>query len=318
MWMAPDLFRGDRIRRSALSSAWFWICVTTALSVQLCAQSEPSIKIAAQAFTPENSFTHSVEGPAVDSAGNLFACNFEHQGTIGKIDAEGKGTVFTTLPASGRSAGLRFDSRGFLIVLDHVNHLVYRVDPTTGQFLEVLTRDWTGPVFRQPNDLTIAPDDTIYFSDPDWRSPTGGRVFMVTSGSQRHTVQVADHLDTPNGITVSPNGRIVYVGQSKAHNILAFDRDADGTLRNQRMFFDTATISPTALPDGMRCDKDGNLYVAMVGLGRILVIGSRGELLPTMIRTMGLSPSNLTFGPDGRTIFITEVEHRRIEKIILP
>lgn len=314
----PYVFEIDRSHRAGSGSALFRICLCTALCVGLYAQSEPSAKIAAQAFTPEKSFTPSIEGPAVDNAGNLFACNFERQGTIGKITAEGKGSVFTTLPANGRSAGLRFDSRGFLIVLDYINHLVYRVDPSSGQFLEVLTRDWTGPAFRQPNDLGIAPDDTIYFTDPDWQSPTGGRVFMVTPGVRRRTVQVADRLETPNGITVSPNGRTVYVGQSKAHNILAFDRDADGTLRNQRVFFDTATVSPTALPDGMRCDNDGNLYVAMVGLGRILVLGSGGELLPAMIRTIGASPSNVTFGLDGRTLFITEVEHGRIEKVLLP
>jgi hypothetical protein len=58
--------------------------------------------------------------------------------------------------------------------------------------------------------------------------------------------------------------------------------------------FVASFAEPTALPDGMRCDNDGNLYVAMVGLGRILVVGS-GESLLAMIRTIGASPSNVHF-----------------------
>jgi gluconolactonase len=293
-----------------------------ALCASLCfvllVKSEPGEELEAHAYTAENSFTASVEGPAVDAAGNLFACNYGGQGTIGKITPEGKASIFSVLPAGGRSAGLRFDSQGFLIVLDYINHLVYRLDPSSGDFLEVLTKDWTGPAFRQPNDLGIASDDTIYFSDPDWQSSTGVRIFEVTAGPKRHTVQVAEHLDTPNGITVSPDNRFLYVAQTRARNILMYDRNPDGTLHNQRVLFDTTTVSPSALPDGIRCDQKGNLYIAMMGIGRIVAISPEGTLLPLSIRTVGSRPSNIAFSQDGRTLFITEVEHRRIEKVLIP
>lgn len=279
----------------------------------LLATPQQALRWVGKALTEAHSFTASVEGPAVDRNGNLFACNFKQNGTIGKVTPQGTATVFVKLPAGGRSAGLRFDSAGFLLALDYINHLVYRVDPSTGEFLEVLTKDWKGLAFRQPNDLEVAPDGSIYFTDPDWSSSYGGRVFAITPGSERHTVLMAENLNTPNGITVSPDNRRVYVGQSRGHNILVFDREPDGQLKNQRIFFATSTLSETALPDGMRCDKDGNLYVAMVGLGQILVITPDGKLKQT-IRTIGSKPSNLAFNAAGNEMLVTEVEYCRIER----
>jgi len=275
-------------------------------------------ELRSEPFTPVNSFTTGVEGPAVDASGNVFACNYERNGTIGKINREGQATVYAEMPAGGRSAGLHFSRSGFLVALDHINHLVYRMDPARGAFLEVLTRDWTGPAFRQPNDLTVASDDAIYFSDPDWSSPTGGRVFLITPGPKRRTLLVAEQLNTPNGIAASPDGRLLYVAQSRAHNVLVFERQPDGTLRNQRVFFNTADVSPAALPDGVRCDAAGNIYVALHGAGRILTLSPQGQILPQQsILTTGSKPTNIALSLDGTTLFITEVEYGRLERVRL-
>lgn len=268
-------------------------------------------------YTAINSFTSGVEGPAVDASGSVYACNYERSGTIGKVSAGGKAAVFAEIPAGGRSAGLQFDRTGALIALDYVNHLVHRVDAGSGEFLEVLTRNWTGPAFRQPNDLAIASDDAIYFTDPDWSSSTGGRVFLITPGVKRRTVLVADELHTPNGIAVSPDGRFVYVAQSREHNVLVFDRQLDGRLSNKRVFVNTADVAPSAPPDGVRCDKAGNVYVALHGAGRILGLSKDGRLLPNQIYTTGSKPTNLAISPDERTMFITEVEHGRLERLLL-
>ncbi len=269
--------------------------------------------------TAENSFP-GAEGPVCDGAGNLFVCNFERPGVIGKLSPDHKFTIFAVVPAGGRPNGLRIDSHGYLIVADYMNHAVYRVDPQTGEFLESRTRNWMGMQFRQPNDVGIAADDTVYFSDPDWRSPTGGRIFMIKPGTNPETVLLDEGLNTPNGITVSPDQARLYVSQSKEHNILVYDRLPDGTVRNRRIFLDLTTVSggEAALPDGMRCDRHGNLYVAVVRLGRVLIVHPDGTLDPNSIRTIGNNPTNLAFcGTDQRTLYITEGQHRRIEKINL-
>jgi len=276
----------------------------------------------AQPFTPAGSFTSGVEGPACDAAGNLYAVSFEREGTIGKVTPDGRASVFAVMPDGGRANGLRFDSHGDLIAADYVKHIVYRINPKTGAFLESLTADWKGPQFKQPNDVGIASDDTIYFSDPDWSSATGGgRIFMITKPPHRRTVLLDDNLITPNGITVSPDDRRVYVGQSNAHNVLVYDRRPDGTLHNRRVLIDFASagITTKAVPDGMRCDVKGNLYVSMVGLGKLLIVQPDGKLYPHAIQDLGDSPANVTFcGPDGRTLYITEKQHGRIEKARAP
>ena len=195
----------------------------------------------AEAFTPAGSFTSGVEGPACDAAGHLYAVSFGREGTIGKVAPDGRSAVFAVMPDGGRANGLRFDSQGYLIAADYVNHIVHRIDPKTGRFLENLTADWKGPVFLQPNDLGIASDDTIYFSDPDWKSRTGGgRIFMITPPPHRRTVLLDEDLATPNGITVSPDDRRVYVGQSHARNVLVYERRIDGTLHGRRVHIDFA------------------------------------------------------------------------------
>jgi gluconolactonase len=275
----------------------------------------------AQPFTPANSFTGGVEGPACDPAGNLYAVSLEREGTIGKVTPEGKTSIFAVVPNGGMANGLRFDSHGWLIAADYVGHHVWRMDPKTGAFLEDLAAGWKGEPFKQPNDLGIAADDTLYFSDPDWKArTTGGRIFMISAPPARHTVLLDEGLSTPNGITLSPDDKRVYVGQSNAHNILVYDRKSDGTLHNKRVLIDfPAAGIPKGVPDGIRCDVKGNLYVSMVGLGKILIVQPDGKLYPHAIQCQGNNPANLTFcGPDGRTLYITEKQHGRIEKARTP
>ncbi|HWB97681.1 MAG TPA: SMP-30/gluconolactonase/LRE family protein, partial [Bryobacteraceae bacterium] len=269
--------------------------------------------------TQANSFTEGVEGPACDRQGNLYAVSYQREGTIGKVTPDGKASLFVEMPGGGRANGMRLDSEGMLIVADYVGHKVYRLDPATGKFLGNLTQDWTGLQFHQPNDVGISRDDTIYFSDPDWKNPAGGgRIFMITAPPNRRTVLLDQHLTTPNGITVSPGEKHVYVGQSEAHNILVYDRKPDGALHNKRVF---TKLPKGGVPDGMRCDVKGNLYVSMVGLGKILIVHPDGRIDDRAIQCHGKSPANLTFcgkGGGGSTLYITEKEHGRIEKFTAP
>lgn len=269
------------------------------------------------AVTPKGSFTDGIEGPACDQQGNLYAVSFEREGTIGKVTPKGKATLWAVVPNGGAMNGLRLDSSGMLVGVDYVKHIVYRIDPATAKFTENLTADWKGTPFFQPNDLGITANDTIYFTDPDWSKPTGlGRLFRIDPPPHRRTVQLDEGLLGPNGVTLSPSDDRVYVGLSRGGGILAYDRRTDGSLANRRMFFEFARhgIPANGIPDGIRCDVRGRLFVTMVNIGKVLIISPEGKLAGT-IRTLGSKPANITFcGSDGRTVYITEKEYGRVEK----
>jgi gluconolactonase len=91
-------------------------------------------------------------------------------------------------------------------------------------------------------------------------------------------------------------------------NVWAFDITADQNLTNKRLL----KQFPDAGFDGMRCDVDGNLYISRYGKGTVAVLSPKGEVVRE-IDVLGESPSNVCFGgPDGRTVYVTEVKHQRL------
>src|SRR5262245_39203308 len=252
-------------------------------------------------LTAEKAFTPGIEGPACDAEGNIYAVNFARQQTIGKVTPEGKGEVFVELPGKSTGNGIVFDRKGLMYVADYVRHNVLRIDPRTRK-IEVFAHD---DGMSQPNDLAIAPDDTLYASDPDWGKGTG-RVWRVDRDGK--VSLAADKMGTANGIEVSPDGKTLYVNESVQRNIWAFDIGKDGSLSGKRLLkkFDDHGF------DGMRCDVDGNLYITRYGKGTVAVLSPAGEVVRE-IDVLGASPSNLCFGgPDGRTVYVTEVKKQRL------
>ena len=255
----------------------------------------------ARAHTPSKVFTPGIEGPGCDKAGNVYAVNYAKQQTIGMTAPDGKSSVFIVLPGKSTGNGIVFDPAGRMYVADYVGHNVLRVDMKT-KVVEVFAHN---PGMNQPNDLTIAPDGTLFASDPNWGNGTGQLWRIDTNGM---TTRLAENMGTTNGIEVSPDGRTLYVNESKQLNVWAFDITAEKTLANKRLLrkFDDHGF------DGMRCDIDGNLYIARYGKGVVAVVSPKGELLRE-IDVLGKQPSNICFGgPDGRTVYVTEVEHCRL------
>ncbi|CAA9433565.1 MAG: Gluconolactonase [uncultured Phycisphaerae bacterium] len=263
---------------------------------------EPAeVLFVATQLTEPGSFTAGVEGPACDAAGYVYAVNYAIQGTVGKVGPDGRAEVFVDLPGESTGNGIVFDRAGMMYVADYVGHNVLRVDP--------MTRDVSvfahGPTMNQPNDLAIAPDGTIYASDPAWEKGTGQIWRVDRSGA---VTLAAGDLGTTNGIEVSPDGNTLYVNESVQRNIWAFSRSTDGSLHDKRLLkkFDDHGF------DGMRCDVDGNLYVTRYGKGTVVKLSPEGQILRE-IEVLGPSPSNLCFGgPDGRTVYVTEADQKRL------
>lgn len=255
----------------------------------------------ASPLTEANSFTDGVEGPACDAAGYVYAVNFARQRTIGKVGPDGRAELFVTLPGTSTGNGIVFDRSGMMYVADYVGHNVLRVDPIT-RAITVLAHDGR---MNQPNDLAIAPDGTLYASDPSWPNGTG-QVWRIDRSGK--AARVALDMGTTNGIEVSPDGRMLYVNESIQRNIWAFAIAPDGSLGDKRLLksFDDFGF------DGMRCDVDGNLYVTRHGKGTVVKLSPDGHILQE-VAVLGASPTNICFGgPDGRTAYVTEAEQRRL------
>jgi gluconolactonase len=255
----------------------------------------------ARPLTQQGEFTIGIEGPNCDARGNIYAVNFRTEGTIGIVTPEGKGDVYVTLPRGSDGNGIVFDRKGTMYVADYTGHNVLVIDPATRN-IRVLAHEAR---MAQPNDLAISPDGTIWASDPNWKAGTG-RVWRVDPDGR--IALAADKQGTSNGIEVSPGGKTLYVNESDQKNILRFTIRPDKSLADRRLirkFTDHGF-------DGMRCDVDGNLYICRYGKGTVIKMTPQGEVLQE-IDVLGKRPSNLCFGgPDGRNVYVTEVEHTRL------
>lgn len=255
----------------------------------------------ASPLTSEKSFTAGVEGPACDREGNIFAVNFARQQTIGRVTPRGQAEVFVELPGKSTGNGIVFEPDGTMFVADYVGHNVLRIDPKTRR-ISVFAHN---EQMNQPNDLAIAPDGTLFASDPNWKNETGQLWRIDRNGS---TTLLATNLGTSNGIEVSPDGKVLYLNESVQRNVWAFDIQPRGTVANKRLL----KRFPDFAFDGMRCDIDGNLYITRHGKGTVIKFSPEGKTLRE-VDVLGKNPSNLCFGgPDGRTVYVTEVEHQRL------
>lgn len=255
----------------------------------------------ARPLTTEKSFTAGVEGPACDKAGNVFAVCYEKDHTIGKVTPDGRGELWLTLPEGSSGNGIVFDRMGMMYVADYTAHQVLKIDPMSKK-VSVLAHE---PRMSQPNDLAIGPDEVIWASDPNWKENTG-QLWRIDRQGQ--ITRVAENQGSTNGIEVSPDGKHLYVNETGQRNVWAFDIQPDGTLANKKLI----RQFPDHGFDGMRCDVDGNLYIARYGKGTVVVMSPGGEILHE-VDVLGASPSNVCFGgPDGRTVYVTEVVHQRL------
>jgi gluconolactonase len=254
-------------------------------------------------FTGPGKFTGGIEGPACDAAGNLYAVNYHHEGTIGLVTPDGECSLFVELPAGSTGNGIRFNRRGEMFVADYTGHNILQV--------EMLTRTVSTyahePSLNQPNDIAITANDILFASDPNWADDTG-RIWRI--GPDRRFNLLEDGMGTTNGIEVSHDERRLYVNESVQRRIWVYDLSPEGATSNKRLFHQFEDFGL----DGMRCDVGGNLYVARFGKGCIAKLSPDGEVV-CEVTLAGANCTNLTFGgPDGRTVYVTLADRGNIER----
>lgn len=248
----------------------------------------------AQDLLSEGTFTSGIEGPAVDKAGNLYAVNYGKEGTIGIVYPDGSHACFLMLPEGSTGNGIRLNEDGLMFVADYTGHNILKIDTKS----KLVTRFAHEPAMSQPNDLALAPDGTLYASDPDWGAKKG-RIWLITPNGKVSLLE--KEMGTTNGIEVSPDGKTLYVNESAQLKVWAYDLLPDGGVANKRLFhaFDGYGM------DGMRCDVKGNLYLCRYGKGTVAMLSPEGQLIRE-IQLKGKQPSNITFGgTDNSQCFVT-------------
>lgn len=245
-------------------------------------------------LTKEGVFTSGIEGPAVDGKGLLYLVNFQKAGTIGKVTPDGQASLFVTLPEGSTGNGIRFNSKGDMMIADYKQHNVLKVDMQS-KAIETFAHE---EAMNQPNDLAIMDNDILFASDPNWQESTG-QLWRIDP--QGKVTLLEKDMGTTNGVEVSPDNKTLYVNESVQRNIWAYDLSPEGNISNKRLLIQFEDHGM----DGMRCDAAGNLYVTRHGKGTVVKVSPEGKVLQEIGMT-GKLPSNIAFGgPDGRTAYVT-------------
>ncbi|MBI3965488.1 MAG: SMP-30/gluconolactonase/LRE family protein [Chloroflexi bacterium] len=228
----------------------------------------------------------------------------------------GVGTVEVVREPSNLANGLTLDLERRLVICEGWSRRLTRLEHDGS--VSVLADRYQGERLNSPNDVVVRADGSIYFSDPFWphifENPFGPRLNpgereRLYAGVMRITpagevVAAADgpvDFEHPNGLTFSPDERVLYANDTRRMYIRAYEVQPDGSLANGRMFARLSGAEPGA-PDGMKVDQEGNVYCT--GPGGIWVFDSGGAVLGR-IRFPKL-PANLGWGgTDWQTLFAT-------------
>lgn len=218
---------------------------------------------------------------------------------IQKLDAEGN--ITTAIDDSG-SNGLAVDKDGFLIAATHKYKSLSRFNPATGERTSVAAQ-YAGNVFNSPNDIAIASDGTIYFTDPAFQrdaAPGGQEKTGVYRVATDGTVTLVDDtIANPNGIALSPAGDVLYVNGGGEQGILRAYPIVDGVPQQG-----TDLVTGLNIPDGMAVDCKGNIYVTEHIARKLRVYDPQGQQIAQASTDANLT--NAAFGgADGKTLFLT-------------
>ncbi|MFO1389093.1 SMP-30/gluconolactonase/LRE family protein [Cellvibrio sp.] len=217
---------------------------------------------------------------------------------IQKLDANG---VMTTVIDDSGSNGLAADVQGNLVAGTHKFKSLSRYT-LTGERTNVIDQ-FEGNVFNSPNDLTIAKDGTIYFTDPAYQTAAapGGqpktRVYRVDTDGK--TTVVDDTINNPNGIALSLDEKTLYVAGGDAQGVLRTYAIVDGVPQAGKDL-----VTGMFIPDGMALDCHGNIYATEHAAKHVRVFTPEGKQIATI--NVDANITNAAFGgEDGKTLFLT-------------
>jgi len=224
--------------------------------------------------------------------------------TIHRLTPPAAIDVFRT--PSDMANGLANDINGDLLACEHEGRRVSRTDGV-GTVTTVVST-YMGDAFSSPNDLAVRSDGVIYFTDPPFgladpmdREIAFNGLYRVSGGIPTAEWMGAAATTGPNGVVLSPDETTLYMADSLAGEVLAFDVAPNGSLSNERVFATGLTI-----PDGMCVDVTGNIYVA-TWAGTVQIFSPAGDNWGSI--AFPRLPTNCAFGgADARTLYVTAQE----------
>jgi gluconolactonase len=267
------------------------------------------------------------EGPVWIKDGGYLLCSDIPKNQIVKWQ-EGKKSVFmeksgylgdrTDLKEPGTN-GLTVDSEGRLVMCQHGERRVARLEKD-GKKVTVLVDKYEGKRFNSPNDLVYHSNGDLYFTDPPYglmkKERKAGEdefpgmeldfcgVYRLSKDGK--LTLLTKELSKPNGIAFSPDEKTLYIANSDPGKPIwvAFPVKEDGTLGKGKTLFDSTEWvkeRKKGMPDGMKVDKDGNLFAT--GPGGLHVFTPDGTHLGTL--ATGVATANCNWGDDGTVLYIT-------------
>ena len=261
------------------------------------------------------------EGPVWDKRGQFLLFSDVPMNTVFKWKAGmAKPEIFLkpsgytgATPRGGEpgSNGLVIDPEGRLVLCQHGDRRIARLE-ADGKFRTIVD-NYEGKKLNSPNDAVYHSDGSLFFTDPPYglvgnnadpkkEIPFNGVYRLSPRGV---LTLLTKEMTFPNGIGLSPDEKTLYVANSDSKKALwmSFPLSPDGTIGTGTVFFDASRGTKTlkGLPDGLKLDKDGNLFAT--GPGGVLIFAADGTHLGTL--NTGEATANVGWGDDGSTLYIT-------------
>ena len=238
------------------------------------------------------------EGPAADLEGNVY---FTDQPNDRIMIWSTTGELSTFMQPSGRSNGMFFDTHGNLWSCADEKNELWLIG--SDKHVEVILDKYNGTLLNGPNDLWIAPDGSVFFTDPYYKRPWWNHTNIpqekqcvyYLSSDHKNLKRVAEDMVQPNGIIGTPDGKILYVADIGGNKTWSFSINKDGSLGNKKLFCEMGS-------DGMTIDRKGNIY--LTGKGET-IFDKTGKQLGNISVPENWT-ANVCFGDkDRKSLFIT-------------
>lgn len=251
------------------------------------------------------------EGPVWGPDGKIYlsSCNTP---AVCRVDGKDKWVRYREVGCNG----LSFDAEGALIVCDPKLKRLARIDK--GGEVRTLVDRFEGKPLNGPNDLTIAADGTIYFTDPegDPKAYDRGAVYRLSPYGRLR--RIVGSMRYPNGIELDPAGGSLLVASTVDKAIYRVLLGVRGKPAAPPKWCDLTPLGEMVGPDGMTFDEEGNLYVAVFGAGMVVKIDPRGKIVERF-KTPGKNPTNCCFGgKDYKMLYVTETQRNELLAAEMP